>query len=55
MKLIDRTQYLNKLKRYVNTPEIKDAYPQFILARTRHEETDYEGVRIIDIANWLVL
>ena len=32
---------------------IKDAYPKILLARTRHEETDREGVRVIDIARWL--
>lgn len=35
--------------------QIKDAYPKYLLARTRHDETDYEGVRIIDIASWLMM
>ncbi len=33
--------------------KIRDAYPKILLARTRNEETDYEGIRIIDIASWL--
>ena len=34
--------------------QIRDAYPKLLLARTRNEETDYEGIRIIDLPRWLL-
>jgi predicted AAA+ superfamily ATPase len=34
--------------------KIKDAYPKMILTRTRQEIYQYEGVQIVDVADWLV-
>lgn len=32
---------------------IKDAYPKYLIARTRHEPSVYQGIQVIDLAEWL--
>ncbi|MBQ2661564.1 MAG: ATP-binding protein [Clostridia bacterium] len=34
--------------------KINDAYPKMVIARTYHDEYQYEGVKIVDISDWLM-
>lgn len=33
--------------------QIRDAYPKMLVARTHHETTDYEGIKVVDLPRWL--
>ncbi|MCQ2339858.1 MAG: DUF4143 domain-containing protein [Paludibacteraceae bacterium] len=34
--------------------QIRDNYPKWLIARTRHPEYDYQGILVKDLANWLI-
>ncbi|MDY2889048.1 MAG: ATP-binding protein [Candidatus Caccosoma sp.] len=55
IQVSDNISNENTFKREINPlMEIKDFYPKILIARTKGETSDYEGIEIVDIARWLL-
>lgn len=54
IQVLDNISDESTFKREIDSLlKIKDAYPKLLIARTHHEEYTYEGIRVVDIGDWL--
>lgn len=55
IQVSDNIEDKNTFDREVNSLlKINDAYPKLLIANTKHERYQYEGIQIIDISEWLL-
>lgn len=55
IQVCDNIEDKKTLKRELEPLElIKDSYPKFIFANTNNDTYDIEGIKIVDISNWLM-
>ena len=49
--ITDEKTFMREVEPLLN---VRDAYPKILIAKTRQPEQQYEGIKIIDIADWLL-
>lgn len=55
IQVADNISDIKTFDREINSLlQIKDAYPKLLIANTKHEEYLYEGVKVVDLALWLL-
>ena len=49
--ITDEKTFMREVEPLLN---VRDAYPKILIAKTRQPEQQYEGIKIIDVADWLL-